>query len=84
MTFTRRSTLGLALGGLAAPALVALSAVRGWLRAEPGVRAIRSASLTRNGQAATGTIILQPNERCVPDIPAACLRLAGTDAEDRQ
>jgi hypothetical protein len=68
--------------GLAAPALVALSSVRGWLRAEPGVRAIRSASLTRNGQAATGTIILKPYERCVPDIPAAGLRLVRTDAED--
>lgn len=66
----------------AAPATIALSAVRGWLRAEPGVRAVRSASLLRNGLIETGTILLRLNERCVPEITDSSLRIAGMSMED--
>mgnify|MGYP002789574151 CR=1 FL=1 len=67
---------------LAAPATIALTAVRGWLRTEPGVRAVRRAALIRNGLAASETIALRPNERCVPEIVEGNLRIATTAGED--
>ncbi|MCA3454193.1 MAG: baseplate J/gp47 family protein [Rhodobacter sp.] len=67
---------------LAAPATIALSMIRGWLRAEPGVKAVVTAALTLDGRVAGTTIHLRPRERCVPDIGPQSLRLAAAGRED--